>query len=83
VTDNFTDPAFLRERAKDIPDLFERRVIQDGRVAENMIRLLHACADKIEQLEAECFSLSAGVCQYRGGDEHGNPLCLKTGVGIT
>ncbi len=34
--------------------------------------------DEIDRLRAECFKLSAGVCEYRGGNEHGNPLCLKT-----
>lgn len=28
--------------------------------------------------EAERSTLAAGVCEYRGGNEHGNPLCLKT-----
>ncbi len=32
---------------------------------------------RICELETECFKLAAGVCEYRGGDEHGNPLCLK------
>lgn len=35
-------------------------------------------ADRIEELEAECFKLAAGVCEHRGGNDHGNPLCLKT-----
>lgn len=33
---------------------------------------------EVRRLEAECFKLAAGVCEYRGGDDHGNPLCLKT-----
>lgn len=31
------------------------------------------------QLEAEAFSLSAGVCEFRSGNEHGNAMCLATG----
>jgi len=31
---------------------------------------------KVAELEAECFKLAAGVCEYRSGDDHGNPLCL-------
>lgn len=34
----------------------------------------------IGKLETENFSLAAGVCEHRGGDEHGNPLCLKGAV---
>ena len=33
---------------------------------------------EIIELKAECFKLSAGVCEHRGGNEHGNALCLKT-----
>lgn len=33
----------------------------------------------IAKLFAECFMLSAGVCEYRSGNEHGNPICLATG----
>lgn len=33
---------------------------------------------EIERLEAKCFALSVGVCEYRSGNEHGNPICLKT-----
>lgn len=33
---------------------------------------------EIARLESECFALAAGTCSYRGGNEHGNPLCLKT-----
>lgn len=35
-------------------------------------------ADEIERLRAENFALVAGVCEYRGGNEHGNAMCLKT-----
>lgn len=35
-------------------------------------------ANRIEELEAECFKLAAGVCEHRSGNDHGNPLCLKT-----
>ncbi len=31
---------------------------------------------EIDRLEDENFTLSAGVCEYRGGNEHGNPYCL-------
>ena len=31
---------------------------------------------RIEELDAECFRLAAHVCEYRSGDDHGNPLCL-------
>lgn len=31
-----------------------------------------------ELVDAECFKLAAGACEYRGGNDHGNPLCLKT-----
>lgn len=37
-----------------------------------------AAKEYIEALEAERFKLSAGVCEHRSGDDHGNPLCLKT-----
>jgi hypothetical protein len=33
---------------------------------------------EIDRLEKECFALSAGVCEHRSGNDHGNPLCLKT-----
>lgn len=49
-----------------------------GTVLESPDDLCVRAADEIERLEAECFKLSAGVCEYRGGNEHGNPLCLKT-----
>ncbi len=38
--------------------------------------------DYILELEADAFKLAAGVCEYRGGNEHGNPLCLKTNIPI-
>ena len=31
---------------------------------------------QLAEREAECFKLAAGVCEYRSGDDHGNPLCL-------
>jgi len=31
---------------------------------------------QLAEREAECFNLAAGVCEYRSGDDHGNPLCL-------
>lgn len=37
---------------------------------------------RYEALDAEAFRLAAGVCEYRGNDEHGNPMCLKTGRSI-
>lgn len=40
--------------------------------------LMREAIGEIEHLEAECFTLAAGTCSYRGGDEYGNPLCLKT-----
>ncbi len=40
--------------------------------------LMDQAADEIERLRTEAFTLAAGVCEYRGGNEHGNPLCLKT-----
>ena len=40
--------------------------------------LISQLADALEAADAECFKLAAGVCEYRGGNEHGNPLCLKT-----
>lgn len=36
----------------------------------------------IEALEAACFALSAGVCEHRSGDDHGNPYCLKSKTNI-
>ncbi len=39
---------------------------------------MEEAAKRIEELEAECFKLAAGVCEYRSGNDHGNPLCLKT-----
>lgn len=35
--------------------------------------------NKVEELEAQAFSLSAGVCEFRSGNEHGNAMCLATG----
>jgi len=31
---------------------------------------------QLAEREAECFNLAAGVCEYRSGDNNGNPLCL-------
>lgn len=33
---------------------------------------------EIDRLEKECFALSAGVCQHKLGNEHGNAYCGKT-----
>lgn len=40
--------------------------------------LIDGAADEIERLEAECFSLAAGACEWRGGNEHGNPICMHS-----
>ena len=37
---------------------------------------------RLTEMENECFKLSAGVCEYRSGDDHGNPLCLMIGKRI-
>lgn len=39
-------------------------------------RRLREC---LAALEAECFSLAAGVCEHRLGNEHGNAYCGVTG----
>lgn len=33
---------------------------------------------EIARLRAENFALAAGACHFRSGDEHGNPICLRT-----
>jgi len=43
---------------------------------ECAVRALAEREGRIAELEAECFKLAAGVCEYRSGDDHGNPLCL-------
>ena len=48
-------------------------------VAEDLATLFAEVDRMTAQLaerEAECFKLAAGVCEYRSGDDHGNPLCL-------
>lgn len=49
-----------------------------GMGSSESMAILDLLNHEIERLEAECFTLSAGVCRYRGGNEHGNPICLKT-----
>jgi hypothetical protein len=51
--------------------------LEEGKMTyqENM----DEAADRIEALEAEGAKLSAGICEFRGGNEHGNPMCLATG----
>lgn len=44
--------------------------------------ILRKVVAELERLETEAFAMSAGICEYRGGDKHGNPLCLKTGRSI-
>jgi len=43
---------------------------------ECALRALAEREGRIAELKAECFKLAAGVCEYRSGDDHGNPLCL-------
>jgi hypothetical protein len=65
-------------------------VVQDNKYAHHMTidigdvdaELLDLVAKEIDGLRAENFTLAAGVCEYRGGNEHGNPLCLKTNIPI-
>ena len=44
--------------------------------------LMVEAAEYILKLEAEGFEMSAGICEFRGGDEHGNPYCLMVEEGI-
>lgn len=37
-----------------------------------------ALRERIRELEAEAFALSAGVCPHLRGNEHGNAYCGKT-----
>lgn len=37
-------------------------------------------ASEIDRLEAECSTLAAGVCEWRGGNEHGNAICMQSGI---
>lgn len=48
-------------------------------IASGHAAIFTAAADRIEALEAECFMLAAGVCEYRVGNEHGNAMCAATG----
>lgn len=52
----------------------------DAKTVEHL--WLHNAAEAIDRFEREAFKLSASVCEYRSGDEHGNPLCLKTNTPI-
>ena len=44
--------------------------------------VLRTALEAIEFLLDEGSKLSAGVCEHRSGDDHGNPLCLATGKSI-
>lgn len=43
-----------------------------------LILMDKARAEGVKIMESECSTLAAGVCEFRGGNEHGNPICLKT-----
>ena len=43
----------------------------------SLINAVPALIARIRELEAENFTLAAGVCEYRSGDDHGNPYCLR------
>lgn len=76
----FVTDATLIERTRDAAFklLTEPPCILDGDFLLDVIEL----GDRLQKAEAECFRLAAGVCEYRGGNEHGNPLCLKTSIPI-
>lgn len=44
---------------------------------ERLMEEVKELENKREQLETECSTLAAGVCEHRSGDGHGNPFCLK------
>jgi hypothetical protein len=71
-----SQPAAAETFKKD--DLVWRLREQAGWYSDGHGPLHGEAADRIEELEAECFKLAAGVCEHRGGDDYGNPLCLKT-----
>ena len=65
-------------------NLVERLREEAGRddIVYRTVTVLMDAALKIEQLESECFKLAAGVCEHRGGDDYGNPYCLKSKTNI-
>lgn len=63
-----------RPAVEEFKRLTSKPASQWGMADSDVIEL----CDYILHLEAECFKLAAGVCEHRGSNEHGNPLCLKT-----
>lgn len=61
----------------------DMEAVTDRHVAGNRVRRwalrLGECLDVIEAASA---SLSAGCCEHRGGNEHGNPICLRDGAAL-
>jgi len=54
----------------------ETRRRKDEDILRTMLRFTDELRARIAEREDECFKLAAGVCEYRSGDDHGNPLCL-------
>lgn len=72
----------LRERAKVHLTAWDNHVFSDAdaELDNKAADALDAKDRRIAELEADGFKLSAGVCEFRGGNEHGNPMCLATGM---